>query len=216
MPTFSRQAAVGRAHGRRQCTDIGQSIRHARRSAGLSQRAVAKAARISQAHLSKLERGLAGPTITTVAAIASVVGLDLSMRTFPGGSPLRDAGHVRVLARLRALLPATYRWRTEVPIPITGDRRAIDAMVADPPIAAGFELETRFGDAQSTDRRILIKQRDAGLSAMILVVPDTRHNRLAVAAAAPTIRASFPLDGRQVLRALRAGVAPSANGILFV
>ncbi len=89
-------------------------------------------------------------------------------------------------------------------------------MVADPPIAAGFELETRFGDAQSTDRRILIKQRDAGLSAMILVVPDTRHNRLAVAAAAPTIRASFPLDGRQVLRALRAGVAPSANGILFV
>lgn len=126
----------------------------------------------------------------------------------PGGSPLRDAGHVRVLARLRALLPATYRWRTEVPIPITGDRRAIDAMVADPPIAAGFELETRFGDAQSTDRRILIKQRDAGLSAMILVVPDTRHNRLAVAAAAPTIRASFPLDGRQVLRALRAGSPP--------
>lgn len=51
---------------------------------------------------------------------------------------------------------------------------------------------------------------------MILVLPDTRHNRAAVAAAQATIRPAFPLDSRQVLAALRAGAAPAANGILFV
>lgn len=134
MPPFCRQASHGRARGRRLSVELGREIRAARRTAGLSQRAVAAAVGISQSQLSKIERGVAAPTILTLTATAAVVGLDLSIRAFPGGSPLRDTGHVRVLARLRALLPESYQWRTEIPLPMPGDQRAIDAMVAVPRI----------------------------------------------------------------------------------
>lgn len=216
MPPFCRKASYGRERGRRLSLELGQEIRAARHSAGLSQRAVAAAVGISQGQQSKIERGVAAPTILMLTSTAAVVGLDLSIRAFPGGSPLRDAGHVRVLARLQGLLPGSYQWRTELPLPMPGDRRAIDAMVTSPRITAGFELETRLGDGQNTARRTLLKQRDAGLAAMILVLPDTRHNRAAVVAGQATLRASFPLDSRQVLLALRAGATPPANGILFV
>jgi hypothetical protein len=103
-----------------------------------------------------------------------------------------------------------------VPVPIAGDRRAIDSLIADPPLDTGFELETRLTDAQALVRRATLKQRDAGIACMILVFPDTAANRQAVEAAAPTLRSSFPLSSRASLTALRAGTTPTANGILFV
>lgn len=216
MPPFERRAGRGRQRGRAQQADLGRAYQLARESAGLSQQVAADAVGISQASYSRIEAGTGNAGLPVLAAIAAVLGLDLRVDVFPGGAPLRDAGHIRVMARLRALLPPSYRWATEIPMPNVGDLRAIDAAIREPGIDAGFELETRLGDGQGTARRTLLKQRDAGLAAIILVLPDTRHNRSAVAAAAPTLRAAFPLDSRQVLAALRAGQTPAANGILFV
>jgi hypothetical protein len=101
-------------------------------------------------------------------------------------------------------------------IPIPGDRRAVDAVIVEPAVQVGFELESRLLDAQAVTRRAALKQRDAGLACLVLVLSDTAANRRSVAAAGPTLRAAFPLGGRAVLWALRAGRAPSAGGILFV
>lgn len=97
--------------------------------------------------------------------MAAVVGLDLVVRCFPGPDPVRDRAHVRLFARLQAQLPA-LGWRTEVPLQLPGDQRAIDAMVRLGSARVGFELETRLVDAQALVRRISLKQRDAGISSM--------------------------------------------------
>jgi transcriptional regulator with XRE-family HTH domain len=205
----------GRQRGVRLRSEISRAIRLARRSRGLSQTVVARAVGVSQSQLSRIERGVADAGLVRLAVIARVVGLDLVASLYPSGPPLRDAGHVNLLDRLVRLLPPTYRWRTEVPLPRSGDQRAIDAMVVAPRINAGFEIESKPLDAQDVARRVLLKRRDAGLTAMILVLPDTMANRTAVAAAAPTLRAAFPVGARSVLAELRSGRCQAGNGIVF-
>lgn len=216
MPTRERRVDQGRQRGMRINAEIGRAFRMARRSLGLSQRHVAELVGISQSVMSRLEAGRSTCSITVLAMIGAVLGLDVVVGVHPGGTPVRDAGHIRVMTRLRARLSRPFVLKTEVPIPITGDRRAIDALIADPPVDTGFELETRLADAQALVRRTILKQRDAGVGCMVLVFPDTAMNRQAVEAAAPTLRPSFPLSSRAVLAALRAEATPSANGILFV
>lgn len=165
--------------------------------------------------MSRIERGRATADLVVLAMFGSVVGLDLWVKLFPAGSPVRDAAHARLLGRLQARLPSEFRWRTEVPIPVPGDQRGIDAMIVEPAVDAGFELESRLLDSQAVTRRAALKQRDAGLACMILVLADTMANREAMAAAEPTLRAAFPLDGRSLLNALRSGQTPPAGGILF-
>lgn len=196
--------------------ELGAGIRQARRAAGVSQATVARRVKLSQATVSRIERGTTAATVDELAALAGVVGLDLFVRLYPGGSPVRDAPHVRVMGRLKALLPTAFRLASEVPIPISGDQRAVDVVVIDPPLGVGFELKSRLLDMQALVRRAALKQRDARLARMVLVVPDTAANRAAAAAGQATLGAAFPLGPRRVLGALRAGKLPPANGILWV
>jgi len=196
--------------------ELGGGIRQARRAAGLTQTVVARRGKLSQATVSRIERGATAASVDDLAALASVVGLDLVVKLYPGGSPVRDAAHVRIMSRLKALLPAAMRLAAEVPIPIPGDQRAVDAMVVDPPLRVGFELESRLLDAQGLARRVALKQRDARLARMVLVVPDTPANRAAAASGQATLDAGFPVGHRATLAALRAGELPKGNGILWV
>ena len=196
--------------------ELGGGISQARRAAGLTQTVVARRGKLSQATVSRIERGATAASVDDVAALASVVGLDLVVKLYPGGSPVRDAAHVRIMSRLKALLPAAMRLAAEVPIPIPGDQRAVDAMVVDPPLRVGFELESRLLDAQGLARRVALKQRDARLARMVLVVPDTPANRAAAASGQATLDAGFPVGHRATLAALRAGELPKGNGILWV
>jgi len=196
--------------------ELGGGIRQARRAAGLTQTVVARRGKLSQATVSRIERGATAASVDDLAALASVVGLDLVVKLYPGGSPVRDAAHVRIMSRLKALLPAAMRLAAEVPIPIPGDQRAVDAMVVDPPLRVGFELESRLLVAQGLARRVALKQRDARLARMVLVVPDTPANRAAAASGQATLDAGFPVGHRATLAALRAGELPKGNGILWV
>lgn len=166
VTTRERRADRGRQRGMRIGADLGRAFRNARRSLGLSQLRVAELVGLSQATISRLENGRSSIGIVTLAMIADVLGLDLVVTLHPGGAPVRDAGHIRVMTRLRSLLPAQFVLKTEVPVPIMGDRRAIDVLIADPRLDTGFELETRLTDAQALVRRIILKQRDTGLACM--------------------------------------------------
>ena len=88
-------------------------------------------------------------TVTTLSVLSAVVGLDLGLRAYAGGSPLRDQGHRKLLDRFRALSPRTAAWRIEVPLPIPGDQRAWDAMTDLWSLRVGIEAET----VRSTSRR---------------------------------------------------------------
>lgn len=159
--------------------------------------------------MSRIERGDAADVgYRCLCVVFAVVGLDLSSRVYPGGQPLRDGGHVRLLERFRALLPGGTPWHTEVPLPRPGDQRAWDAQARLWGMLVGIEAETRTSDAQRLQRRIALKARDGGVDRVILVLADTKTNRRFVREHGDALRASFPLQGLEARAALRASRDP--------
>lgn len=217
MPTGSDRASEARRHARAMRGALGEEIRLARRRAGLSQRAAGHAGGMSHAQFGRIERGeLAQVTLDQVARASAVVGLRLAARVYPDGDPVRDAAQLRLLGRLRAELPAGVRWRTEVPLPIPGDRRAWDAVATLSGGEVAFEAETRLLDVQALDRRIALKQRDGGIERVVLLIADSAANRRAIELHRADLIASFPFDARAVLRALRSGRAPAEGGVVML
>ena len=80
--------------------------------------------------------------------LAGAVGLDLSVRTYPGASPIRDAAQVLLLKRAVERFGPDWRWRFEVPVAGDGDQRAWDAAAQHRLTGTKFVLdaETRIRD----------------------------------------------------------------------
>lgn len=199
---------------------LGREHRDARIAAGLSLRACAAASGASYPQLLRFERGeVERLNLPDVGAWCSVVGLELAVRGYPAGDPLRDRGQLALLERFRARLHPGLRWRTEVPLPIPGDLRAWDADVrAFEPVVwrARIEAETRITDGQALERRLALKIRDDPDGHVILLVADTRTNRRAIAAIRAGLVAMFPATSREVLAALGAGRQPPGNCIIVM
>lgn len=195
---------------------FGAEVREARLDAGLSQRACAMAAGMSHSQLGRIERA-ANRTMTIDQAThaAMALGLRLVLRTYPDADPARDAAHLALLARFRARLPREAGWQTEVPMPIPGDRRAWDAVVAMGGRRAGCEAETRLRDVQALGRRLALKLRDGAVDVLILVVSDTASNRRVLRLHRATLHPLLPLDGRSMLAALGSGHLPDENGLVL-
>ena len=181
---------------------------------------MAKAIRSSHARIGRLERGeTAYPNLDFLSAYCAVVGLDLSIRTYPAGDPIRDRAQLALLERFRARLHPSLRWRTEVPLPIEGDLRAWDAEIGLPPPAhwrARVEAETRIADGQALERKLGLKLRDDPGGHLILLVSDTRSNRDALRSIRESLRELLPLDSREVLAALGRGAEPPKSGIVIM
>lgn len=198
-------------------TDAAAEIREARIAAGLSQRVVAEAAGVSHPTVSRIERG-GSPEVSllVIGRLSAAVGLKPVLRFYPDGDPIRDVAHVQLLERLHARIHPQLRWRTEVPLPIMGDRRAWDATIAGLGWVIGVEGETRIRDAQAVARRTNLKQRDGELDHVILLVAATRSNRQALSAAAGQLAAAFPISQRDCLRALREARDPGGSSIIVL
>jgi transcriptional regulator with XRE-family HTH domain len=216
MPAALRRIDRGTRAGISLTRACGAELRDARLAAGVSQLFVARAAGLSRSELSRIERG-AAPwlSIIVVARIAAVLGLDIGLRLYPRENPLRDAGHARLLARLRQRLPESVLMRTEVPLPRPGDPRAWDAVMNGPGWTTPVDAETRLDDSQALARRTELKRRDSGFDQVILLVADTRHNRQALRHAT-SLLADFPEPGPVILRALAAGLPPERSGVLLL
>jgi transcriptional regulator with XRE-family HTH domain len=202
---------------------VGAELRLARASAGLSLASVSQVVGISASQIARIERGLVRTAnIWQLARIGAIVGLDVRIKTYLGPDPLRDAGQVRLLGRLRSSLHPNLSMRLEVPLPRAGDARAWDAWIAGFVEASAsrdglpVEGETRIIDAQGQIRRITLKMRDSGVDHVLLVVADTPANRQAVAAAHFITAESFPVSARKAMAALAAGRHPGGSALVFI
>ena len=202
---------------------IGSELRIARVAAGLSQCRIGERVGLSASQISRVERGLAPrSSLTHLVQIGAVVGLDVRIRAYPAGDAVRDAGHLRVIERLRQRLHPRISVRLEVPLPIAGDRRAWDAWLGGLIDVAGrrndlpAEVETRIVDAQAQLRRLTVKMRDSGVETVLLVIADTPANRRAVAAAWTSISAMFPVSARAAMAALADGRYPAGSCLVFI
>lgn len=218
MPVRQRPADTGADTARRIGRSAGTELRDARRALSLAQRVVARAAGMSASQLGRLERGeTREPTVAQLCRVAAALGLAASVKFYPEGSPVRDAGQLALFGRFEKLLAVPLRMPREVSLPIHGDTRAWDAMIVGSGEAGFAEGEVRLGDLQALSRRIDLKLRDDPRGTIvILVVARTRHNQRVLGEHREALRAQFPLDGAAIARALRAGRLPPASGIIVV
>ena len=217
MGSRERAIDIGAARARDILARLMAEARAARLAAGLGQDDVAAALGISRSQYSRMERGLSPDiSINRAARLFAVLGQELSVRAFPAGDPIRDVAHTALLERLRARCHRSFRWRTEVPLPIPGDLRAWDATAVCPTCRIGVEAETRLRDIQALDRRLALKQRDGGMDRLVLLVLDSRSNREVVRAYGDLLALRFPVQGTRAMELLGAGVDPGGNVLVLL
>lgn len=220
MGTRERPADRGRRKSTEAFRRLGREHREARVAAGLSLRDAASASGAVHTQLWHFERGhLKRPDIGELGAWFSVLGLDLVLKAYPAGDPIRDRAQLALLERFRARLHPSLRWRTEVPLPIEGDLRAWDAEVRGRqprPWRLRVEAETNAADGQALERKLTLKLRDDPDGHLVLLLADTRANRVALRVLRAGLRNLLPLDTRSILAALAAGHDPGASGIVIL
>jgi transcriptional regulator with XRE-family HTH domain len=184
----------------RQARALADELRERRISLALSQTHVAASARLSRTRYGLIERGRStAVTLEEINDIAAVLGLSPSIRLYPDGAPIRDAGHAARLSRVLEAVRPPLTYRIEVPLARTTEfteLRAWDAMIFGAGKRTAIELEMRLADVQAVLRHIDLKRRDDPTEAFLLLVADTRHNRRVLAefgalfAALPRLRPS--------------------------
>ena len=217
MGSRERPVDVGSRRGRELTATVLRELRLARVDRNLSGAVLAAELGISGAQYSRIERGLVrGLSIEQASALLAAVGLDLSIRVYPAGQPLRDAAHAALLDRLRSELHRSLGVLAEVPLPTPGDQRAWDLVVVGQSWRHGFEAETRPRDLQSLERRLALKVRDGGVDGASLLLLDSRHNREFVRTHGVSLKERFPVPGARALELLRAGVDPGAGSVILL
>lgn len=211
MIDLCRQLETARLERAMSYADLGRSV-------GLTGQQVARICRGRSPSVS----------IVRMSALLAAVGMDLSSRAYPSGAPVRDTAHLALLARLRARVHDPLKWHLEVPViarhqavdgfPASGpiDRRAWDAVIEGPGWRLGVEAETRLVDVQSLERRIALKERDGDVTAVILLVNDTAHNRRVIAQEDAALRERFPGSARRALTRISNARAPAASTLLVL
>jgi transcriptional regulator with XRE-family HTH domain len=216
-----KQRAIDRGalKGEQALRDFALGIREARLAADLAQEVVGRAVGLSGSQVLRIERArVSNLSLIVAGKLAAAVGLDLSLRLYPGPARIRDAAQVELLERAVQCFGAGWRWRYEVPLSIASDQRAWDAAARHETTGVSFVLdaETRIRDAQALLRREAIKRRDARAPRLLLLVADTRSNHLALRDAGDAFAAEFPVDSRSAVDALGMGLGPGGDAIVLL
>lgn len=169
----------------RQARQIGDEVLERRLTLGHSQEHVAAASHMSRVRLRRIETGLAtNLRLEELGRVSMVLGLSPSVRLYPSGAPVRDAGHASRLKEFLASVSRPLTYRLEVALPRTSDHpelRAWDSMLFGGGRRTAIELEMRLRDIQALRRRIDLKRRDDPTEEFLLLVADTRNNRRVLA-----------------------------------
>ena len=170
--------------------------------------------------LCRIESGrLTSLSIDDAHRLTAVLGLELSVRVYPGGEPIRDAAQARKLRELLRNVGAPLSARTDVALPQrAGERRELrawDAVIDGAGERTAIELESRLTDVQELTRRHNLKRRDDPVDHFLLVVADTEHNHRVLHQYADLFTDLPRLRTANVLKLLRAGQHPP-TGLMFI
>lgn len=216
VPTQQRLRATGIEQSDLLVRRLGHEARDLRRRASLSQTQLASALGCSRHWISDLELGrLRVVDLRRIALLFALLGHRLSLKAYPFGDPMRDAGQLRLLERFTARVPPGWHRYAEAVMPQPGDLRAWDLLLRGP-VTIGVDAETRITDWQAVTRAIATKQRDSGVDRAILLLADTDANRAAVRRNIAAVRQSFPVDTRATLAAIAAERDPGADGLVIL
>ena len=218
MTTRQRPADVGTLRVNSVLAELGRELRGQRLDHGLSEAAVARAARTSRSQVSRLERAKApNASLHEFYVLCSVLGLDLSVKVYPAGSPIRDVAHRALIDRFLHRLHPSVLCRFEVPLPAPGDRRTWDCGLLLRTQRDAVEAETHPRDVQALQRRVQLKRKDDPTAEhVLLVLSDTRYNRNLMREHGEALRADLPGDPREILAALKAGEPIRQSAILLL
>jgi transcriptional regulator with XRE-family HTH domain len=204
---------------------LGAAVRHVRIRRGWRQHDLANRAGVSQATVSRIERGHIGTlSLARLRSVAATLDIrvDVLGRWRAGDlDRLINARHSalhEVVARYFVGLPAWLN-EPEVSFAIYGERGVIDILAWHPGRRAllVIELKTDIADVNelvgTVDRKRRLAARvarergwDVGAEATVsvwVIVAAGRTNRRRVDAHGSMLRAAFPLDGRGIGRWLR-------------
>lgn len=217
MAIRTRTLDEARRTWHRMAQEIGDQLRTGRHILGVTQAQLGAAIGVSPSEVSRRELGRS-PRLTgqKLAVHSAAVGLKLSVKLFPLGGGIRDAAQARYVAAFVARVGRLWRVTLEAPIPLPGDLRAIDVLLASERARIAVEVLTRLADLQAQIRSAQLKARDIGATRLILVVAATHANRNAMASARSALLNSFDLDSRRLLGDLAAGRDPGRDGILML
>ncbi len=199
---------------------FGTVVRLVRQRRGWRQVDLAARSRVSQAAISRLERGHIGPqSIDSIRAVAAALDIrvDLVPRWRAGDldrllNARHSALHESVARRLRDTCPA-WTLAPEVSFAIYSDRGIIDILAWHPGRRAllVIELKTYLADINEVlgtlDRKRRVAPKIAaarGLAPLTfscwLIIAGSRTNRRRVETHQAMLRAALPLDARTVQR----------------
>ncbi len=218
MATREDRADRGRERGRERASRRLSGLGVARRTAGISQDQLATSVGWSQGRYSRFERrvGLDEVSFVEAASVAALLGLELSAALHVDGQPIRDAGHQALIGRFLATVSAAWRVVREAPLPLPGDRRSWDLLLRLPGQLVGAEAETRIRDVQRLVRHVRERERDGGADAIVIVLSDSRANRLLVGQLREALGPGYATPPRQIWRALRTGQPLPGSGVVLV
>ena len=187
---------------------FGDEIRQLRLRAGLSQAVVARAIGVDRSVVCRLEAGDPAVGLRLRARVAVVVGGDLRLVCYGGGTPiLLDTAHARLIQGLLELSHPGWAVTIEAPVPGPG-RRSSDVRLARGADIVLIEVETRVRSLEAIIRECQGKRADVAAQSVgsrvhiVLALPRTRHHQ-AIVRAHPTILATaFPIASSQLEAAM--------------
>jgi len=208
LPIGARELAARR---RRTREHVGRQMAVLRMEAGISQVTLAAAAGTDQGHLSRIERGLAIPSIDLLVSIGACLGADLGIRFFPGSGPrLRDRIQAPMVdALIRTLAP---RWRPIPELPVPKAHGFVDLAIGLRAGSLGIVCEAHselraLDEVQRRLREKALAVSDLGVIgsevSMLLLVRSTVQTRAVARTYEATLSATFPGRVDLALAALR-------------
>ena len=212
---------------------VGRSIRDLREDSGLTRSAVAAAAGIDASFLGRIETAGREPSLSTLAAIAGVLGADLSVKLYPTtGTRIRDRIQAPMVEALLRILHS--RWLPMPEVPVTRPARGvIDLVLGDRSaallVASEVHSQIRRLEQQirwhrekelslpSSDAWRVARDRSEPLTSRLLVLRSMRDLHDLARSFDATFRAAYPARTRDVLEALTGPTRPwPGAGIVWV
>jgi transcriptional regulator with XRE-family HTH domain len=215
---------------------VGDDIRRIRTDAGISRAALAEAVDVDRSHLTRIEAGIARPSLTLLTGIGAALGADLSVRYFAGVGPrLHDRFQAPMTdALLRSLHP---RWGSELEVPVTRPSRGVIDIILSPkdpqprpalPDAVASELQSEMRRLEETIRwsnekadglqeRLRLESGDnLATVSRLLVLRSTVAMREVATRFAGTLAIAYPARSADVFDALTSTAPWPGAGIVWM